>query len=156
MKKIYLLVAYIATAFVQHSFAQDNTKPSQLLSSYYNLKDALVSSNANAASASAAEFVKKLNAADKEIVKDDSRNALLKDAVAISETKDLNVQRVKFAALSANMFALAKATKLSTDPVYLEYCPMKKASWLSNDKAIKNPYFGNAMLTCGSIKETLQ
>jgi hypothetical protein len=157
MKKIFFIVALFATAFVQQSFAQDSTKaqPSPLLTSYYNLKDALVSSNPATAASSADEFVKALNDIDKEIVKEENRAALLSDASAISQTKDLKVQREKFATLSANMFALAKAVKLSTEPVYQQYCPMKKASWLSNNKAIKNPYYGNAMLTCGSVKETL-
>ncbi len=157
MKKIFFMVALFATVFVQHSFAQVNTKaqPSPLLTSYYNLKDALVSSSATAAAASAAELAKAINEADKETVKDESRNALLIDATAISQTKDLKVQREKFATLSTNMFALAKTGKLSTEPVYQQYCPMKKASWLSNNKSIKNPYFGSAMLTCGSVKETL-
>ena len=157
MKKIFLLVAFIATAFVQQSFAQDSTKtqPSLLLTSYYSLKDALVSSNAGTASASAAEFIKSLNGIGKEIINEEIRNALLNDAAAISQTKELKLQREKFATLSANMFAAAKKIKLSTEPVYLQYCPMKKASWLSNNKAIKNPYYGNAMLTCGSVKETL-
>jgi hypothetical protein len=33
---------------------------------------------------------------------------------------------------------------------------MKKAYWLSPDKAIKNPYYGSAMLTCGKVTETIQ
>ena len=157
MKKIFLAVLLIAIAFIQNSFAQDSTKskPSPLLTSYYNLKDALVGSNANIASASAAEFVKAVNSLDTAIVKGESRNALLNDATAISQTKDLNLQRVKFATLSANMFTLAKTVKLSAEPIYQQYCPMKKASWLSDVKAIKNPYYGSAMLTCGSVKETL-
>lgn len=156
MKKI-LLIALIATTFTQQSFAQDSTKTqsSPLLTSYYNLKDALVGSNSTTAAASADEFVKALNDIDKEIIKDESRHALLSDASAISQTKDLKVQREKFATLSANIFALAKTVKLSAEPVYQQYCPMKKASWLSNNKAIKNPYYGSAMLTCGSVKETL-
>ncbi len=157
MKKIFFMVALFATAFVQHSIAQDSTKtqPSQLLTSYYNLKDALVSSNANAAATSSAEIVKAINGTDKETIKDEPRNALLSAATAISQTKDLKVQREKFATLSTNMFALAKTVKLSTEPVYQQYCPMKKASWLSSSKVIKNPYYGSAMLTCGSVKETL-
>ncbi len=102
-----------------------------------------------------ARFVKALNDIDKETVKDESRNALLTDANAISLSKDLKLQREKFATLSTNMFALAKTVKLSADPVYQQYCPMKKASWLSDNKAIKNPYYGSAMLTCGSVKQTL-
>ena len=157
MKKILLSVALFATALVQQSFAQETSKaqPSPLLTSYYNLKDALVSSNATAAAASSAAFVKALNDIDKETVKDESRNALLTDANAISLSKDLKLQREKFATLSTNMFALAKTVKLSADPVYQQYCPMKKASWLSDNKAIKNPYYGSAMLTCGSVKQTL-
>ena len=157
MKKIFFTVALIATVFVQQSFAQDSTKTqnSPLLTSYYALKDALVSSNPNVAASSAAEFVKATDALDNEKVTPESRSALVNDATAISQSKDIKVQREKFATLSANVFALAKMVKLSTEPVYQQYCPMKKASWLSNNKAIKNPYYGSAMLTCGSVKETL-
>ena len=158
MKKILFIVALIAIAFTQNSFAQDSTKtqPSPLLTSYYNLKDALVSSNPATAATSAEEFVKALNDIDKETIKDEYRAALLSNATAISQTADLKIQREKFATLSTNMFALAKVVKLSAEPVYQQYCPMKKASWLSNNKAIKNPYYGSAMLTCGSVKEIIQ
>ncbi len=157
MKKIFFLVALSATAFVQQSFAQDSVKTgfSSFLNSYYNLKDALVSSNANTAAEAAASFLKALDSTDKTIFTEEIRSALVKEAAAVSKTKDLKLQREKFAALSGNMFVLAKTVKLSAEPVYQQYCPMKKASWLSNSKAIKNPYYGNAMLTCGSVKETL-
>lgn len=156
-KKIFLWMAFIASLFVQQTFAQDSTKTASLsiFTSYYNLKDALVVSNANAASVSAAEFINAVNSTDKQIINEESRTGLLSDAVAISQMKDLKIQREKFATLSVNLFALAKKVKLTTGIVYLQYCPMKKASWLSNNKAIKNPYYGSAMLTCGSVKETL-
>ena len=115
----------------------------------------MVSSNANAVAASAAEFAKSINETNKETVNNENRNALLSDATEISQTKDLKVQREKFATLSTNMFALAKTVKLATEPIYQQFCPMKKASWLSSSKAIKNPYYGSAMLTCGSVRETL-
>lgn len=157
MKSILLTVALFPTIFVQKTVAQDSTKnqASQLLSAYYSIKDALVSSNAKAAANASEDFIKALNAADKETVKDEARNALLKDAEVIAKSKDLNKQRETFSNLSSGMYALAKAVKLSADPVYQQYCPMKKASWLSSNKAIKNPYYGSAMLTCGSVKETL-
>jgi hypothetical protein len=157
MKSILLSVALFATIFVQKTNAQDSTKAqtSQLLTTYYNLKDALVGSNANAAATAAEDFVKAVNVTDKETVKDETRSALLKDANDIAQSKDLNTQRQKFANLSTTMYALAKTVKLSPDPIYQQYCPMKKASWLSSNKAIKNPYYGSAMLTCGSVKETL-
>jgi Protein of unknown function (DUF3347) len=156
MKKIFLLATFTAVSFVQQSIAQDsvNTQPSPLLTSYYAIKDALVGSNANAAAASAGEFVKAINSLDQNLLKEETRGSLLKDAVAISQTNDLILQRETFATLSVNMFSLAKRVKLSAEPVYQQYCPMKKASWLSNNKDIKNPYYGSAMLTCGSVKET--
>ena len=53
------------------------------------------------------------------------------------------------------MALVAKAVKLTDAPVYKAYCPMKKAYWLSAEKEIKNPYYGSAMLSCGSVMETI-
>lgn len=153
MKKIITAFAVLTIAFVQQSFAQDSLKLN-LLNSYYNLKDALVKSNPGAASAGAADFLKHFDLAGMAALKEEQRTALRKDAMAISESKDLKIQRKKFATLSAGMAELAKTVKLSPDPVYLQYCPMQDASWLSNTKSVKNPYYGSAMLTCGSVKAT--
>jgi hypothetical protein len=53
------------------------------------------------------------------------------------------------------MFEVVKGLKLNTAVVYRQYCPMKKSYWLSESPAIENPYYGNQMLTCGEVKETL-
>lgn len=163
VKKIFFLVAILATAFLQKTFAQlvpihreDSHMPqSRLLHSYYDIKNALVAGNASAASSNAGDFIKALISIDDKIISEATRSALLKDAAQISEIKDIKHQREHFGTFSTNMFALAKTAKLTTEPVYYSYCPMKKAYWLSNDKTIKNPYFGNAMLTCGKVTETL-
>jgi hypothetical protein len=146
MKKLILLVAIFATAFVQQTFAQNTSTPqsSDLLTSYYNIKDALVIGDAGKAAVNA------------ETIHESNKEALLKDVGKISATKDLNKQREYFSGFSANMYALAKTVKLSSEPVYYQYCPMKKATWLSSSKIIKNPYFDSAMLTCGKTTETLQ
>ena len=154
MKKIFSLIAIFAIVFVQQGFAQDSSK-SATLNSYYNLKDALVKSNSNAASASATELVKNIAGLETGAAVEENRAALIKDATAISASKDIKVQRQRFALLSANMIVLAKTVKFTADPVYQQYCPMQNASWLSNSKTIKNPFYGNAMLSCGSVKATL-
>ncbi len=158
MKKILLFVAICAMAFVQQSFAQNTStpKPSELLTSYYNIKDALVSSDANSAATNAEQFVKTINSISSEIIHESYKEALLKDAGKISETKDLKKQREALSAFSANMYALAREVKLSSEPVYYQYCPMKKSTWLSSNNTIKNPYFGSAMLTCGKVTESIQ
>jgi hypothetical protein len=158
MKKSILVIALLATIFVQRTFAQDSTQQhqlSQLLTQYYNIKDALVAGNGYLASIKAEEFIKTANSIDYKVISEGNINALLKDATPVSETKDIKVQREHFSNLSNNMASLAKSVKLTTEPIYQAYCPMKKANWLSNDKAIKNPYYGSAMLTCGKVVETI-
>ena len=158
MKKIFLIIVFAGTAFIQKSVAQDSTQQkqlSQLLTQYYDIKDALVGGKADVASAKAEEFIKTANSIDYKLISEGNINALLKDATPISETKDISVQRKHFANLSNNMAALAKSVKLTSAPVYQQYCPMKKANWLSSEQAIKNPYYGSAMLTCGKVVETI-
>ena len=156
MNKLFFIVAFIATAFVQNSFAQDKSaNTSELLSQYYAVKDALVSGNSSLANTKAVEFVRTATDATS-ILSDVNRVALVKDGSNIAKTKDLKKQREYFSALSENMFTLAKSTKLSSEPIYKAYCPMAKGSWLSNAPAIKNPYYGSAMLTCGKVVDTLK
>ena len=158
MKKLILVVAIFATASVQQTFAQDtsSTQSSDLLTSYYNIKDALVSSDANMAAVSAEQFVRNLKSISAETVQGPNKEALLKDAGKISDTKNLKKQREYFSTFSANMYALSKTVKFSLEPIYYQYCPMKQATWLSSSTTIKNPYYGDAMLTCGKVTETIQ
>ena len=87
-------------------------------------------------------------------------NAELKeDAEHINETKEIAHQRDHFITLSKNLFSVIKVSKVGT-PVFYQFCPMankgKGANWLSLENKIKNPYYGNQMLTCGRVMETIQ
>nr|WP_294945760.1 DUF3347 domain-containing protein [uncultured Mucilaginibacter sp.] len=164
MKKVFLIVALIATAFSQQVRAQDTAQSvfTPLLSSYYNIKDALVKSNSGDAAKYAADFFKSVTSIDpKSLSKDDQsafssvKEKLSFNARHISQSTDISHQREHFAAFSENVYKLTKAVKLSDKPVYYAYCPMKKSYWLSADAAIKNPYYGNQMLTCGKVSETI-
>lgn len=81
-------------------------------------------------------------------------------ASKITATNSLETQRILFSDLSNEMIAKIKSAGLKSGEVYVEYCPMalndKGASWLSNQKEIKNPYYGDKMLDCGEIKETVR
>jgi hypothetical protein len=158
MKKLFLIITLLVIAFVQKGISQDSTQQyqlSQLLNNYYSIRDALVAGNSNLASVKAEDFIKTANSIDYKVISEGNVNALLKDATPISEAKDIKTQRDHFAGLSNNMATLAQTVKLSTQPVYQLYCPMKKANWLSNNKEIKNPYFGSSMLTCGKVTATI-
>ncbi len=159
MKTIFLMLALIATGFTQLSFAQDSKstpETQELLSIYYNIKDALVSGNANLAAAKAAGFAAAAGSPEAKNFPENSIKELLNSASDIAKTKDLKKQREYFSDFSEQMFVLAKSAKLSTAPIYKAYCPMRKAAWLSADAAIKNPYYGSAMLTCGKVAETIK
>lgn len=86
--------------------------------------------------------------------------ALAALAAKIGAAVDIDVQRTIFSDLSNDFIAKVKGSGLTSGEIYVEYCPMalndKGASWLSNQKDIKNPYFGDSMLTCGEVKETIK
>jgi hypothetical protein len=157
MKNILLAAMLL---FSYQLFAQT---PSDVLTAYYGVKDALTADDANAASGKAGDLLKAIDNVDMSKLTEKDHKAFmgLKDKLSfdarhISEKKEIAHQREHFASLSTNMMLLAKAVKLSQEPIYQEYCPMKKASWLSNDQAIRNPYYGNAMLSCGKVQTTLK
>ena len=142
MKKIIFVALTLFVAGFQKMTAQDSTQQiqlTQLLSHYYGVKDALVDGNSANASLKATAFIKNVNSIDYKLISEGNINALLKDATVISETKELKVQREHFVNFSNNMAVLAKGVKLTSQTVYLDYCPMKKANWLSSEKDIKNP-----------------
>jgi len=155
MKKI-ILIAVLITASITQIFAQNAAlKPAGFLANYYQIKDALVAGNAELASQKAAEFNASLATVDSKTLNDANKAALTKSSAEIAGSKNIKAQRDAFSTLSDAMLAVAKAGKISAEPVYLQYCPMKKSSWLSSEKAVKNPYYGKTMLTCGKVVETL-
>jgi hypothetical protein len=156
---ILLTVSLFASAH----YAGEKSPLSQLLNFYFNVKNALVNSDATTASAKSGELLKAINSIDTKSLSETERKDFMSlhykleyDARHISEVKELSHQREHFAALSQNMYTLAKAAKLSAQPVYEQYCPMKNAYWLSNEATIKNPYYGDQMHTCGEVKDTLK
>jgi hypothetical protein len=163
MKHIIAVIAVFAMTSVFAHLNAQQIALSPVLTDYYNIKDALVGSDTKAAAEKAAALVKDIDAVDRSAIpaKDHVAFMSLKvklafDARHIAESTDLSHQREHFAALSTNMASLAKQAKLSEQAVYQEYCPMKKVSWLSNETAIKNPYYGSSMLTCGKVTGTLK
>ncbi|MEM6738252.1 MAG: DUF3347 domain-containing protein [Bacteroidota bacterium] len=120
--------------------------------SYIFLKDALVASNASDAKISATELANMLWATLGKKAEQTARD--------IAKARTIDEQRMLFIVLSDQMTALVKDSKLSSGKVYVQYCQMANnnegAFWLSNEKEIKNPYFGASMLKCGSVTEIIQ
>ena len=104
MKKIILMLALLVAAFFQNSDGQDSTKTSspQLLIAYYQVKDALVNSNAADAATSAGYLVNTINGSDLTGLTENTRNLLLQDAAAISQSPDIKIQREKLCGESSD------------------------------------------------------
>lgn len=166
-KMMTILLALVSWgAYAQHDHAAQDTKKSDestvmfkdeklgtAYGHYIHLKDALVASNASDAKTAADALKKSLGAVSNGKKASDN-------AAKIAASADLHEQRTVFSDLSNEMKSLVKESKLASGALYVEYCPMANnnqgALWLSNEKQIKNPYFGESMLKCGSVKETIQ
>ena len=75
-----------------------------------------------------------------------------KQAETLAQAKDLKAAREAFKPLSASLVKYLADNKAGQGTYHEAYCPMAKANWLQTGKAIKNPYMGKAMLTCGELK----
>jgi hypothetical protein len=139
----------------------------ELVSAYLAIKNSLVSSNNSEAAAGAKSLsaaLEKLDAssftADQKKTVDEIKADLKEHADHIeNKSADLAHQREHFDMLSRNMIDLVKITGTNTK-LYLDFCPMfndnKGASWLSESKEIRNPYYGDKMMKCGVVKEEIE
>lgn len=144
-------------------------KPSQvdpLVQHYIHLKNALVSSNIQEAKSGAKGMLDASGAIDTSAFSGEQKtvwhaqiNKIRENAQHISEAPELAHQREHLGALTESMYALIKAFGPGKK-LYYDYCPMandnKGGFWLSENEDIKNPYFGDEMLTCGEVKETVK
>lgn len=146
--------------------AQETNQLTAVFDNYFALKDALVKTDGNTASAKAKDLETAINAVKMDKLAMDVHmvwmkvlNDLKEDAEHISGTKDIAHQRDHFMNFSKNMYELIKVAN-PAETVYYQFCPMandgKGANWLSKESKIKNPYYGSQMLTCGKTVETIK
>jgi len=125
-----------------------NTDETTALFQHYNhIKTAMVASDAAAVKTGANAL---LNV---------SGDATLKEiAQTIANADGIENQRKALPDLTASVERLLD-NAITSGAIYKQYCPMAfnntGAYWLSSEKEIRNPYFGDAMLSCGSVKETI-
>ena len=138
-----------------------------VFTSYVNLKDAFVSSDAGKIKAEAAKTQQALREVDMKRLSGAAHNDWMNytDGIESSLTEilsnqDIEVQRKSFSVLSDNFYKSIKAFGLGGKSAFYEFCPMafnnEGAYWISEAEQIRNPYFGEKMLTCGEVKEKLK
>lgn len=139
---------------------------SAVFTAYVDLQKALVASNPESVQQEAAETATALNNVDISLVSGLAQNDwksyqqdMASSLQSIGASDDLEAQRESFRTLSDALYKSAKAFGLDGKEAYHTYCPMafnnEGASWLSDQKEVRNPYFGDKMLKCGVVKEKL-
>lgn len=81
-------------------------------------------------------------------------------AMAIAEADNIDAQRIAFSPLSNDFAALVKNSELESGQVFVQNCPMafnnEGGDWLAAERDVYNPYFGDAMLHCGSVTGVIE
>lgn len=145
MKKLVLSAVTMLFSFA--TFAQNTN---DLLGKYINIKNALVSGNVKESRTAISSFYETTKSAENFTQKSE----LLKATEKLVKALDIEKQRAVFNEVSTLMWQIVKNADQMNQAVYYQYCPMKKAYWLSYEREIKNPYYGSSMLTCGKVTET--
>lgn len=131
----------------------ENDTLSNVFAAYTGLKDALVDSDPNEASQAANILAERLNT-----IHGCENTAML--AQELANTKDLGIQRTAFSTISEDIIAMYKHASLNAGTIYVIHCPMynnnEGANWLSISPEVENPYFGDEMLTCGTVTEEIK
>ena len=160
----------IAEAANAKAFAEVNAtfarQLAAVLDPYLDLKNALVASDAERAATAAAQMKQSLEQVDMTLVTGEAHQRWMEYLGVMQETLStiesnamLEAQRTAFAPLNKVLYQSIQQFGVTGLDVYYQYCPMADnhtgAYWLSELKEIRNPYFGDKMLTCGSVKETI-
>ena len=134
---------------------------------YTNLKDALVNDDAKKAKEAATSVVSSLGKIDMKLLSNKNahnhwmklENEIKASTNSIASETEIKEQRNHFKHLSSHLISAVEIFGVN-QKVYSQFCPMadnnKGAYWLSKEEKVQNPYFGEAMHSCGSVIDSLK
>ncbi len=153
---------------IKHLKISDNAREAiaPLLTHYLEVQSMLANDDFENALKSAKKMAETLKDIDMRLFQGDAhrfwmkRSEKLKNVLDNSvEAEDIKALRKWFKPLSEEVILLFKAFGSPKESLFVDYCPMADsdsgATWLSNEKTIRNPYFGSSMLRCGEVKEAI-
>ncbi len=142
--------------------AEDIPGFENVLAHYLALKNYLVASNFNDALAEVSNINTSLN----EIAEPageawkNSLASIRSNIDLMGNAESIDQLRKHFIALSTEVVKWARGVVKSNSPLYIMYCPMANenegAVWVSSSNIVENPYYGEMMLNCGEVTETIQ
>ncbi|QIA08368.1 efflux RND transporter periplasmic adaptor subunit [Draconibacterium halophilum] len=134
---------------------------------YLKMNEAFIETDAAKVSAEAKKALVALGKVEMGLLKGDTHMAwmdqlsVLKPTLEnIANSENIEKQRLEYATFNLAFYKSMKMFGLNNDTAYYQYCPMANsdhgAYWFSAEKEIRNPYFGDMMLSCGETRETIK
>ncbi|MGG8497107.1 efflux RND transporter periplasmic adaptor subunit [Tenacibaculum sp. TC6] len=157
------------TKSIQETYIIPNAFKEQLqnaYNSYIAIKNALIETNGEKAKGQATQFISEIKKINMELLSNEKAHkewmSLLKtlksSSEAIARVTDVEQQRKQFKIVSNHLILAVEIFGIQ-ETAYKQYCPMadsdKGAYWLSKEKQVLNPYFGDKMLKCGEVKQVI-
>lgn len=134
-----------------------------LFNEYMAMNEQFVATNANGVKKQAGALLKTYESLDTSVLGKEEADMVKKAGqmiTTIANSEDIEGQRAHLVILSDILVALARNMEHLPETLYVQNCPManqnKGAHWLSTDEKILNPYYGDMMLNCGSVTDTLK
>jgi Cu(I)/Ag(I) efflux system membrane fusion protein len=145
--------------------SKDALKP--LFTEYLSMKDALINDNLENAKKAGSNILKTVDGLNMALFTGESHNVWMGLSSDLKNTlqhvqhfKTLEEIRKAFQQVSNTMIGLETSFNTNDEALYVMHCPMannnKGADWLSISKEVKNPYYGQSMLTCGEITKEIK
>jgi Cu(I)/Ag(I) efflux system membrane fusion protein len=133
---------------------------------YLDMKNAFVETDAEKVSTEAKDVIAALENVNMGLLKGDAHmawmdqlNNLNRNVEKISNSSDIAEQRTAFSRFNLAFYKSVKMFGLN-EKAWFQYCPMANndqgAYWFSEIEEIKNPYFGDMMLSCGETREVIE
>lgn len=143
---------------------QKNAITTPIIDAYIQIKNGLVATNKKEAAKGATALLTAFSKFDMSKLSEETHKEYMEIFENAKEQAEhivkspIDHQREHFETLSTDINDLI--TLLGTEKtLYHDFCPMannnKGAYWISEVKDIKNPYFGNKMMSCGSVKKQI-
>lgn len=152
MNRVSIIFQAVVVALLGIGIAQATDSPAlsapvkSVYSDYLKIQASLANDSLTGV-AENAEAIKKAVQTDA----DSLPTSIATQAETLAKASDLRSARAAFKPLSDSLIQYLADHK-ATDNYVQVYCPMARASWLQADRKVNNPYFGQAMATCGEIK----
>ena len=138
-----------------------NAHMESVLERYFDLKDALVLSDAQSASELADNYLTEVSEVNAESLNQESAALWISFSEIITNStkeliplEDVDDQRYHFEYISEAMIEMVDTFRPIGYEIYHQSCPMVRggsADWLSREEQIANPYHGDRMLRCGEV-----